>query len=163
MEKNIKIHINSVAMQESYWIHASFHKFLTRHTKKRAEQIQCLRDDFKTQTPVDLQFRPVPGIYHCLEQWKPARTERNRRPTGGWVLKPSLSKMFRSDLFPVVDFLTLTHSHHAVYTASCNKLCCCIAQQNSLPLIRSLTHKENCSQNIIVGSCMAWVQKLLRK
>ena len=32
------------------------------------------RGGFKTQPPVDQQFRPVPGGCHCLEQRKPAGT-----------------------------------------------------------------------------------------
>ena len=56
-----------------------------------AAVIVTLRD-FKTQPPVDRRFRPVPGGCHCLEQWKPGGTGRNRRPTGGWVLKPSLTR-----------------------------------------------------------------------
>ena len=50
-----------------------------------------LRDDFKTQPPVDRRFRPVRAGSYCSKQWQPPRTGRNRRSTGGWVLKPPLT------------------------------------------------------------------------
>ena len=49
-----------------------------------------VRDDFKTQPPVDCRFRPVLGGFYCSKQWQPLRTGRNRRSTGGWVLKSPL-------------------------------------------------------------------------
>ena len=49
-----------------------------------------LRDGFKTQPPVDRRFRPVSPGFHCSKQWQPPGTGRNRRSTGGWVLKPPL-------------------------------------------------------------------------
>ena len=52
-----------------------------------------LRDDFKTQPPVDRLFRPVPvptGFY-CSKQWQPPGSGQNRRSTGGWVLKSPLT------------------------------------------------------------------------
>ena len=51
-----------------------------------------IRDGFKTQPPVDRRFRPVPPSFCCSKQWQPPGTGRNRRSTGGWVLKPPLSK-----------------------------------------------------------------------
>ena len=44
-----------------------------------------LSGDFKTQLPVDWQFRSVLGGCYCLEQQKPAGTGRNHWSTGGWV------------------------------------------------------------------------------
>ena len=61
--------------------------------------LTCFRGGFKTQPPVDRRFRPVPGGCHCLEQKKPGGTGRNRRSTGGWVLKPSLSHLIVFDIF----------------------------------------------------------------
>ena len=49
-----------------------------------------VRDGFKPQPPVDRWFRPVPPGFYCCKQWQPPWTRRNRRSTGGWVLKPPL-------------------------------------------------------------------------
>ena len=49
-----------------------------------------VRDGFKTQPPVDRRFRPVPPCFYCSKQWQSPGTGRNRRSTGGWVLKPPL-------------------------------------------------------------------------
>ena len=50
-----------------------------------------IRDGFKTLPPVDRRFCPVPPGLYCSKQWQPPGTGRNRRSTGGWVLKPPLS------------------------------------------------------------------------
>ena len=49
------------------------------------------RDGLKTQPPVDRRFRPVLGGFYRSKQWQPPGTGRNRRSTGGWVLKPPLT------------------------------------------------------------------------
>ena len=51
---------------------------------------KMIRDGFKTQPPVDRRFRPVPPGFYCSKQWQPPGNGRNRRLTGGWVLKPPL-------------------------------------------------------------------------
>ena len=53
--------------------------------------ISFVRDGFKTQPPGDRWFRPVLAGFYCSKQWQPPRTGRNRRSTGGWVLKPPLN------------------------------------------------------------------------
>ena len=63
-----------------------------------------LRDDFKTQPPVDWRFHPVPGVFYCSKQWQPPGTRRNRRSTGGWVLKPPLRTVIALKLKFVVLF-----------------------------------------------------------
>ena len=64
-----------------------------------------LRGGFKTQPPVDRRFRPVPRGCHCLEQYKPGGTGRNRQSTGGWVVKPPLNNDV--DSFVVVQIIDL--------------------------------------------------------
>ena len=49
-----------------------------------------LRGGFKTQPPVDRRFHPVPPGFYCSKQCQPPGTGRNRRSTGGCVLKPPL-------------------------------------------------------------------------
>ena len=49
-----------------------------------------VRDNFKTQLPVDRRFRPVPAGFYCSKQRQPPGTVRNHRSTGGWVLKSPL-------------------------------------------------------------------------
>ena len=70
---------------------AEKHRFYKQ--KHKYMKSKLFRGGFKTQPPVDRRFRPVPGGCHCLEQLKPGGTGRNRRSTGGWVLKPSLTNM----------------------------------------------------------------------
>ena len=53
---------------------------------------ETFRDDFKTQPPVDRWFCPVPPGFYCSKQWQPPWTGRNLRSTGGWVLKPPLTR-----------------------------------------------------------------------
>ena len=50
-----------------------------------------LRAGFKTQPLVNRRFRPVTAGFYCSKQGQPPRTGRNRRSTGGWVLKPPLN------------------------------------------------------------------------
>ena len=83
----------------------------------------CIRDGFKTQPPVDRRFRPVPPGFYCSKQWQPPGTGRNRRSTGGWVLKPPLSwyQFQRVDwkFFPFINtlYIHLDHwRHYGWYT-----------------------------------------------
>ena len=46
------------------------------------------RDNFKIQ----LQFCPVPASFYRAKQWQPPGTGRNRRSTGGWILRSPLIK-----------------------------------------------------------------------
>ena len=82
--------------------HAAWHschlQFSTWYTHLRSETYQLIlvginffRDCFKTQPPVDPRFCPVPVGFYSSKQWQPPGTGRNRRSTGGWILKPSLS------------------------------------------------------------------------
>ena len=65
--------------------------WVSQRSSASEENRSCVRDGFKTQPPVDRRFRPVPPGFYCSKQWQPPRTGRNRRSTGGWVLKPPLS------------------------------------------------------------------------
>ena len=71
--------------------------FKAIHFSDKLKSCTTLRDDFKTQPPVDRRFRPVPGGFYCLEQKQPPGTGRNRRSTGGWVLKPPLTDFIICD------------------------------------------------------------------
>ena len=70
-------------------------------SQNRLVHYQFVRDGFKTQPPVDRQFRPVPASFYCSKQWQPPGTGRNRWSTGGWVLKPPLTdySLFMGGIF----------------------------------------------------------------
>ena len=74
-----------------------------------------LRDGFKTQPPVDRRFRPVPTSSYCSKQWKPPGTGRNRRSTGGWVLKSHLTSaiVLRSNGWYLYKFSSHLICRHA--------------------------------------------------
>ena len=52
--------------------------------EKRASFSRYLRGDFKTQPPIDMRFRLVPGGCHRLEQKKPVGTGRKGRLISCW-------------------------------------------------------------------------------
>ena len=54
-------------------------------------KLKSVRGDFKTQPPADRRFCSFPPGFYCSKQWQPSWTGRNRRSTGGWVLKPPLT------------------------------------------------------------------------
>ena len=61
--------------------------------------IRMVRADFKTQPSVDRRFRPVPAGFCCSKQWQLPVNGRNRRSTGGWVLKPPLSNVYLLNIY----------------------------------------------------------------
>ena len=71
--------------------------YIATHLKS-CISVQLFRGGFKTQPPVDRRFRPVPPGFYCSELWQPPRTGRNRRSTGGWVLKPPLTNNVLTEL-----------------------------------------------------------------
>ena len=79
-----------------------------------------LRDGFKTQPPVDRGFRPVPPSFYCSKQWQLPGTGRNRRSTGGWVLKSPLIWIFKSNctLQKSCQLSTDAHAHY-LFLSTC--------------------------------------------
>ena len=80
-----------------------FHLTISAHVmdfisllKGTPRKVKCswgiLRDDFKTQTPVDRRFRSFLAGFYCSKQWQPLGTGRNRQSAGGWVLKSLIMK-----------------------------------------------------------------------
>ena len=54
----------------------------------------------RLQNLTSVRFR---SGFHCSKQWQPPRTGRNRRSTGGWVLKPPLSAWLLIVVYPIAN------------------------------------------------------------
>ena len=65
----IPLVINNRVKEGNGFKHLSVQFWLTNEQNLPCMTIQDVRDDFKTQPPVDRQFDPVPAGFYCPKQW----------------------------------------------------------------------------------------------
>ena len=80
----------------------------------------------------------VPPGFYCSEQWQPPGTGRNRRSTGGWVLKPPLTQLLIS-----LDPEDLCETHPWI-------LICCLGSTSKKPKKKPKKKKKKSTPVVVV-------------